>query len=235
MIKKLFTSNYDKSKGSNITKVTKVITEELTEAKELLATVKSYTDINKTSGKALDLHGENVGILRGNSIDELYRVLIGAKQGVDRSDGSAATVINFINLLVDAQELYIYESRSLDRQSIIITQLPLSEINKLGITPLDFFNIVNQIIAGGVSLEYIALGSTFEYGDGDELAYSETQGYSGNGVEGGELGFITFVGDNLIGTMEYVDELSTDGLGYADVDMTKGGTFGMFYQNQRSD
>lgn len=231
MIKKLLTSNYNKDKESNISKVTKIIADEIAQIKSLLTAVEDHNDMNNARGLALDLIGDNVRQPRGMAIDEVYRLIIRTKTGVDLSDGSINGILEFTKILLETDDVLVYEGTDVNYHSVILGRVPFEKLNRLGVSPNDFFKLINGALAAGVALEYISSEGTFEYGFDVLITDCET-GYSSATCAGGTLGYTVDEQANMVGTLEYGNLLTTSGIGYADVQMKTGGTLGTFYKNK---
>lgn len=189
MIKKYFTSNYDKRPESNVSKVISIISDELTELKDLYNKIEEYNDVDKAEGVALDTIGANIGQYRGEVRDEVYRALIKTKILRNRSDGTLNDMVKVlaIALDIDPAEIIMREDEQSALPNINVLTVPIDALNRTGLTASQLGQLVNSMVVAGVKLEGIVYGGTFEYMD--ELENDVSLGYSDvNMNNGGTLG-----------------------------------------------
>ncbi len=189
MIKKYFTSNYDKRPESNVSKVISIISDELTELKDLYNKIEEYNDVDKAEGVALDTIGANIGQYRGEVRDEVYRALIKTKILRNRSDGTLNDMVKVlaIALDIDPAEIIMREDEQSALPNINVLTVPIDALNRTGLTASQLGQLVNSMVVAGVKLEGIVYGGTFEYMD--ELENDVSLGYSDvNMNNGGALG-----------------------------------------------
>ena len=189
MIKKYFTSNYDKRPESNVSKVISIISDELTELKDLYNKIEEYNDVDKAEGVALDTIGANIGQYRGEVRDEVYRALIKTKILRNRSDGTLNDMVKVlaIALDIDPAEIIMREDEQSALPNINVLTVPIDALNRRGMTASQLGQLVNSMVVAGVKMEGIVYGGTFEYTD--ELENDVSLGYSDvNMNNGGALG-----------------------------------------------
>lgn len=189
MIKKLLTSNYDKSELSNVSKISKVISDELEELKQLFGKIESTNDIDLAEGKQLDDLGSNILQYRGEVNDELYRVLIKSKIARNKANGTLNNLLDVLalSLRVDKSTIKMIEGVNPLFYSISIVDMPIDVLASIGMTVLQLGRLIRTMVAAGVKLESIIFTGTFEYTD--VLSNNLSLGYADvDMLNGGTLG-----------------------------------------------
>ena len=189
MIKRFFTSNYDKRPTSNVSKVISIISDELTELIDLYTRIEDYNDVDKAEGVALDTIGANIGQYRGEVRDEVYRALIKTKILRNRSDGTLNDIVEVLSLALDVEpsDIIMREDEQSALPNINVLTVPIDALNRRGMTASQLGQLVNSMVVAGVKMKGIVYGGTFEYTD--ELENDVSLGYSDvNMNNGGALG-----------------------------------------------
>lgn len=188
----LMTDNYSKSPASKIYKLYQVVAEELTDIKETYHKIEDWRDVDNAEGEILDDIGRNLMQFRGETDDDIYRVLIKSRVARNRADGTLNKMVEVLSLALGTEhEEIIIEEGDTEFHTIQLVQIPLNKLAEIGLSTTAFGRIVAKLVAAGVRIETIEFFGTF--------AYSEE-------FETGSL------------------------IGFADVDMTTGGTLGDLYQ-----
>lgn len=191
MIKKWLTSNYNKSPLSNVSKVSKIISDELEELKILYNTIETYNDVDIAEGKALDDIGSNIKQFRGEVRDEIYRALIKSKIARNKADGTLNNLLDVLSLALEVDKSTIKLKEGLNPlfASIEILEVPVDVLSQIGMSVSQLGRIINTMIAAGIRLESVVFEGTFAYVD--ELTTDIDLGYSDvNMTRGGTLGDI---------------------------------------------
>jgi hypothetical protein len=189
MIKRFFTSNYDKRPTSNVSKVISIVSEELDELKTLYQKVEEYNDVDKAEGVALDTIGANIGQYRGEVRDEVYRALIKTKILRNRSDGTLNDIVEVLSIAldIDKTDIIMREDTESSLPNINVLTVPIEALIRTGMTASQLGKLVNSMVVAGVKMEGIVYGGTFEYTD--ELGNDVELGYADVGMNnGGTLG-----------------------------------------------
>lgn len=190
------TDVFTKDEKSNIGKLFLIVDDQIQNVRSSLSKVEKWRDIENAQGKALDALGDNVGQKRGQSTDEVYRVLIRGKVARNLSDGTTNRIIKAIatSLSCDPAEISIINAHDADSPdliepaAIIITKVPLNALNLTGMSTSQFLQIVDSIRAGGVRVASVNLEGTFAFADGTELEEGSEFGFSDDlGEVGGTL------------------------------------------------
>lgn len=98
------TDNFDKSPNGNVHRMAQLAVEALQEQEDVLTRMDAWHDVDQAEGVTLDMHGKDVQQDRGQSSDEVYRVLIKSKVLRLLSDGSIDTIIEFLAFILDVPE-----------------------------------------------------------------------------------------------------------------------------------
>ncbi|KIL72513.1 hypothetical protein SD77_3486 [Bacillus badius] len=146
-----------------------IVDSEIEQAKAALLKTEEWRSLDNAKGSTLDLLGGNVGQERGKSSDEIYRVLIRGKEALNRSDGTINKIIEVLSVTLDCSSseinLYSLKERGIDEPAaIIITKAPLDALNRIGLTPAQFTQIVQKTTLAGVRVDSVEFNGTFEFG-----------------------------------------------------------------------
>ena len=192
------TDNYNKNPKSNISKLFKIITDELMEIQSTFQKINDWRDVDNAEGFGLDRIGFNVRQFRGMAPDEIYRVLIKSRIARNRSDGSINTIIRVLSMALDTDpsELKIVEGYTdpiePEPASIKVMELPIKRILDIGMTAEQFARMAAKTTAAGVGVKEIQMYGTFQLSIMPaELEVDPDTGLSDiNMQQGGELGMI---------------------------------------------
>ena len=167
--------NYNKKVKSNNWKLITVIQDEISKIKQAIRKISKAQDIDRAYGEFLDRHGENLQLKRGNKTDSIYRITLKAKMQRNISKGSINEIIEIIATMlnISVREVKIEENPGNEPASMYIG-VPISPLAKFGLSYDRFADIVDGILAGGVTLYSLTQG-TYTYGDID-YEYSEKEG-----------------------------------------------------------
>jgi hypothetical protein len=160
------TDVFTKKSDSNVGKLVLLLSERIDLLNETFTKIESWRDIDTAQGSTLDLIGENVGQNRGMTTDEMLRVLIKARIARNSSDGTFNSVINALARSINADPSKISMRALYDEgepAAVIIENVPLAELNKVGMTAVQFGYIAQKIVAAGIKVASIDLTGTFAF------------------------------------------------------------------------
>ncbi|WP_408956242.1 hypothetical protein [Natroniella sp. ANB-PHB2] len=189
---------------SNLGKFLKIFVDEITEIEGAKDEVKEVSRLEDAYGNSLDLHGGNVGQLRGQAHDDLYRLLIRSKVQSNLSGGNVNEIIDYIVTLlqIDRDDIELIEpdwdADAYEEASFEI-KIPLEVISNLLVTIDQFTTVVNRLAGAGVR-PYLVGEGTFQ-----------------------------LVEPNFDENNEY-DPIIDENIGLADEEQTYGGTLSAVYQ-----
>lgn len=166
----------------------KIIGEELDDVKIVYKTIEEWRDVDNAEGIALDNIGKNLMQFRGQTSDEIYRILIKSKVARNRATGTLNNMLEVLSLALDVDPSEIVIEQGVGKHhSISIMQVPLGRLAEVGLSITAFGLIVAKLVAGGVKVETIEFFGTFQYVE--ELENDIELGYADINMEnGGTLG-----------------------------------------------
>ncbi|MBH0171012.1 hypothetical protein [Fictibacillus sp. 18YEL24] len=187
------TDIFTKKEDSKVSKLVLLLSEQLDSLSNTLIKVENWRDIDTAEGSTLDLIGENVGQRRGQATDEMMRVLIKARIARNSSDGTFDKVIVALANSINASPSKI-KIRALYNEgepaAVIIEGVPIAELNKVGMTALQFGYIAQQVVASGIRVDSIDLRGTFSFSSqNNTLQFDPAAGFApSDQSSGGTLG-----------------------------------------------
>lgn len=190
------TDAFTKSEKSNIGKLFIIVDQQISVLTNALEKTEEWRDIDNAQGKTLNKLGENVGQNRGQTTDEIYRVLIRGKVARNSSDGTINKIIHAIAKSLncnykDIQIINANDSSSSDEHepaAIIIKKIPLAALNAVGLSTSQFLQLVNALKPAGVRVAYITLEGSFSFAKGT-IEETSLEGFSElEQLSGGTLG-----------------------------------------------
>lgn len=169
------TDVYNKNPNSNIGKVISIVASQIDSLTGTFERIERWRGIDEARGTTLDNIGKNVDQLRGQTSDEVYRILIKSKIARNLSTGDINTIINILALSIDTNpsEIRIQETWNdpddPEPAGIKLIQVPIGRLNEVGMTGKQFGRIVSLTLAAGISVREIDLQGTFEFGSVQEV------------------------------------------------------------------
>ncbi|WP_416730313.1 hypothetical protein [Fictibacillus sp. JL2B1089] len=177
MIRKL-PDLFMKKSDSNVGKIILLFSEQIDTLNVTFSKVESWRDIDLAEGSTLDLIGENLGQRRGQATDEIMRVLIKARIARNSSDGTFNSVIYALARSINADPTKI-KIRALydenDPAAVVIEGVPLAELNKVGMTAVQFGYIAQKVVASGIRVASIDLRGTFGFSSQPNILETNNQ------------------------------------------------------------
>ena len=218
--------NYTDEEESNLAKLIKVITEQLTEINNTKELFENAQDIDQATGSYLDLLGKIVGQPRGSMSDERYRTIIKAKIQQNLSGGDINQLYNYLAVILDvpAENLWIHEHPDIEPAHFTI-EAEVVDLAAVGIQLQEIYEIVDMLRAAGVRFTAYSRG-TFQFakeltGIFQFSSQPETSETDLNTGFSSVVNYDTFGGKFL----SSVDTSDVD-KGFADIEQSKGGFFG---------
>ena len=117
-------------------------------------TVRLWSDIDQAEGAALDRHGDNFGVARGNADDTFYRLLIRIKLLAQISGGDIDTILSAVSGLyeIPAERIELYETFPAAIQIAIFERdLPESYMDIRDLVGV----LTKRLLAAGIGLDMI--------------------------------------------------------------------------------
>ncbi len=177
--------HYKKTADSNNFKILEVERYAIDTFKQDTIDVYNSLDLSQAYGATLDMYGEMVGQPRGVANDEQYILMIRAKIAQNVSSGDYKSVANAICLTFDCEPSEVYITEKDEPCTVELVVMPLSVINKAGLSTRQTVELVKKLLPVGIFLESFLFEGTFEF-SAIETEYNENAGFCN--VEGGEIG-----------------------------------------------
>ena len=180
---------YNKNEDSNNSKILALEKGAMDQLRAAIAAIDESLDLEKASGKALDLYGEMVGQDRGKATDNQYRVLIKARIMRNVAGGDYNSIVRMLAMVLGCEPTEISLAELNDPCHVRVDELPFAALNHLVINVNTALKIMREVMPAGVYLESVSFTGTFEFSGGTELVYDENAGF-GNVAQtvGGYLG-----------------------------------------------
>lgn len=183
---------YKKDKTSNNYKLLQIAKDSTDSFRGTLAEIQDSLDLNKVTGKTLDLYGEMVGQSRGLANDEQYRMLIVTRIMRNLSNGSHKSVVGALSLILNcsSSEISLIDTEN-KSCSVTMSNIDLRVVQAAGMSTSQFTQIVKALLPVGVVVEPFNFDGTFTFSDVDN-EYDEETGFSNDeGTIGGYLGVLS--------------------------------------------
>ncbi|KZE66998.1 hypothetical protein AWM68_19855 [Fictibacillus phosphorivorans] len=169
---------FTKKSDSNVGKMVLLLSEQIDTLNVTFSKIESWRDINLAEGSTLDMIGENSGQRRGQATDEIMRVLIKARIARNSSDGTFNSVIYALARSINADPTKIkiralYEEN--DPAAVVIEGVPLAELNKVGMTAVQFGYIAQKVVAAGIRVAAVDLRGTFGFSSQNNVLETNTE------------------------------------------------------------
>ncbi|QCT02734.1 hypothetical protein E6C60_2019 [Paenibacillus algicola] len=199
------TDVYNKSSTSNIGKLIGILHGQLQQVSDSLETIREWRDIDKAKGTTLDRIGENIVQARGAASDEVYRVLLKSKIARNLSKTDVNTIIQVLALALDCPyadiriEPKYTDSSEPEPAAIKLIRVPTKRLNEVGMSPLQFGQIIQKTVAAGVRVAQIELTGTFRLSSVyDQLQTGPTGLADVDMTTGGSLGEVYVPGNDYV-------------------------------------
>lgn len=187
---KMLADRWQKNPDSFIGRLLTLLGEQVDALEEQAIKVEQWHDIDQAKGYPLEQLAANINQKRGNATDEILRLLIKSKAARSLSRGTIDDIIYVIAVSLDTDESQI-DIRELfddpdnpEPAAIKIASLPITQLNKAGITASQFGRIVKRSAAPGVRVAGIELTGTFSFASGTAIEAS-TEGFANIGMTTG--------------------------------------------------
>ena len=182
---------YRKTPDSNIAKLLQIEKEAIDQLREDTRAVYDSLDIDKATGKTLDLFGEMFGQQRGTATDEQYRVLIKNRIVRNFANTDHTSIVNAICATFDCEPTEVLLTESDVPCMVKLEGLPIAQLNASNIDIGTAVQIVTSMLPAGVYMEAVSFSGTFEFSDAG-LVYDEAAGFGDEAQTiGGYLGLVS--------------------------------------------
>lgn len=181
---------YRKTPDSNNAKLLEVEKSETDRLREEITAIYASLDIDKATGKTLDLYGEMLGQERGVATDEQFRALIKSRIVRNLSGADHDSIVNAICITFDCDPADVLLTETDGKCEVTLEGIPYAAINKINLDVMAATQIIRMLIPTGVNFSITSFSGTFEFG-GTEMEYDEEKGFADVAQTiGGTLGFV---------------------------------------------
>ncbi|MBR6613163.1 MAG: hypothetical protein IKK84_00160 [Clostridia bacterium] len=155
--------SYNKNVNSNNYKLLQLQEEQFDKLREDIRAVFDMLDIEKASGKTLELYGDMVQQPRGALNDTQYKIMLKTKLSQFQSKGSFGDVMNLIVETFNCKptDISIVEKGAC---TVYVAKLPLDVLVSAGLTTTQAVQLIKSLLPSGVTVEADYFEGTFELG-----------------------------------------------------------------------
>lgn len=168
---------YKKTPNSNNYKILEIGRLSKLNLRSDLKDIDDILSLDNATGKTLDLYGERLGQKRGKASDAQYLIMLKAKIMRTLSNGSYNSIVNAMaeTFNCDPSDIVVKESE----KAGVIEELsvPISIINKAGLSSSQAHQIIRSLLPLGIRLDEYLLEGTFCFAD-SENEYDESAGFA---------------------------------------------------------
>lgn len=194
--------SYQKAEGSQNWKLMQLNSEAVEEIRQAAAMVFDMVDINKASGRTLDLYGEMVGQKRGLLDDKQYRYMIFTRIGRNIVTSDYESLMNTIITMFDCEagdvSLDDIEVTETETPCVLkLTKFPIQVLIDAGFSSRQAVAMIETLLPICVTLAADNFEGTFEFTNiADE--YDKKAGFADEaGTIGGYLGLLLGEDDTI--------------------------------------
>lgn len=168
---------YRKDSASNNFKLLSLNEQAVEVITEDLQAIFDARDLNKATGRTLDLIGEMVGQKRGGMTDEQYRYVILTKIGMNTGQGTYESVMYVLTRTFNCSDKDIIILDSEKSCEVIVQKFPLEVLVNAGFTSNQAAEFIKRLLPVGVSISVANFNGTFEFAETADV-YDETAGFA---------------------------------------------------------
>ena len=169
--------SYAKGKNSNNYKMLNLNEQAVADAKTDLYAILDTLDIQKATGRTLDLYGEMVGQKRGVLNDVQYRLMILTRLGINIVQGNYETVIECTKNIFNCKASDIQLKDSVKPCKVDVITFPLEVLVNAGFSSTQAIELLEMLLPIGVSIDNANFDGTLEFAEtADE--YDEKAGFA---------------------------------------------------------
>lgn len=182
--------SYAKSTSSNNHKLLNLNEQAVADAKADAEALFDVLDIQKATGRTLDLYGDMVGQKRGALDDTQYRYIILTRVGINTAQGNYDTVVKLLREIFKCEANEIILRDSDEPCKVKIEAFPLDVLVNAGFSSTQAVDIIESLLPIGVTVDATNFEGTFEFDNSDTV--EDTEAGFGNEAQtvGGYLGLL---------------------------------------------
>lgn len=182
--------SYAKNTSSNNYKLLNLNEQAVADAKADAEALFDVLDIQKATGRTLDLYGDMVGQKRGALDDTQYRYIILTRVGINTAQGDYNTVVKLLREIFKCEANEIILRDSDEPCKVKIEAFPLDVLVNAGFSSTQAVDIIESLLPVGVTVDATNFEGTFEFDNSDTV--EDTEAGFGNEAQtvGGYLGLL---------------------------------------------
>lgn len=154
---------FRKTKESNNAKILEIEKSALDKLRETISAVYDSLDIDKATGKSLDLFGDMVGQNRGTATDEQYRAMIKSKICRNLANADHNSIINAICVVFSCEPSDVLLVEAEEPCVVTLEKVPYAALAASNIDSVTATKIIAGLMPAGVRLESLNFAGTFEF------------------------------------------------------------------------
>ena len=191
---------FRKDKKSNNYKLLSVEKHIYNKIATMLQSIYDIIDMDNATGETLDMYGKRLNLKRGKAQDEAYRIRLKTKIAQSFSDGSRDSIARAVAFVLSTTPNRIKLQGG--EKTVDILDLPLETLLKADISEDEVKSIIAGMLPQGVSVGTSEFSGTFEFGEAFDVEQD--------------------------GIFDEADGEFDENSGFADLDGTVGGYFGLY-------
>lgn len=182
--------SYAKSERSNNYKLLNLNEQAVEDVKSDLWAIFDARDIEKATGRTLDLIGEMVGQKRGAMTDTQYRYVIRTKVGMNTAQGTYESAMETLTRIFNCTPRDIVILDGEKSGWLVVQKFPLEVLVNAGFTSTQAVDFIKRVAPIGTKVDTVNFEGTFEFADTADV-YDETAGFADiEQTMGGYLGLL---------------------------------------------
>mgnify|MGYP003305311374 CR=1 FL=1 len=168
---------YKKTPNSNNYKILEIGRLSKLNLRSDLKDIDDILSLDNATGKTLDLYGERLGQKRGKASDAQYLIMLKAKIMRNMSNGSYNSIIKAVceTFSCSPSEIIVEEAET--PCTIKTLSVPISIINKAGLSSSQAHQIIRSLLPIGIRLDEYLLEGTFCFAENED-EYDEAAGFA---------------------------------------------------------
>lgn len=169
--------SYKKSTESNNYKLLNLNEQAIADVKADAQAVFEALDIQKATGRTLELYGEMLGQKRGALNDVQYRYMIMTRMGINVAQGNYETVISNAKNIFECEASDIVLRDGKNACAVEVEKFPLEVLVEAGFSSKQAIQMLESLLPVGVTIDNANFEGTFEFAE-TANEYNETAGFA---------------------------------------------------------
>ncbi len=149
----------------------------IADVKADIQAVMDALDLQRATGRTLDLYGETVGQQRGVLNDEQYKIMILTRLGMNVAQGNYKTIIGMLTQIFNCKPTEIVLKDGAEPCTVELDTFPLEVILSAGFSSSQAVEIIESLLPVGVHVDNANFEGTFEFAETADV-YDEAAGFA---------------------------------------------------------